>query len=45
MQWILVREVLFTKDVEILTAKIDYLCLLMFGVVVITVLPSFKIQN
>lgn len=37
------RGVLFTKDVEILTAKIAYLYLLMFGVVVITVLPPSKL--
>lgn len=43
MHWILVRAVLFTKDVEILTAKIAYLCLLMFDVVVITVLPPSKL--
>lgn len=37
------RGVLFTKDVEILAAKIAYLCLLVFGVVVITALPSSKL--
>lgn len=45
MHCILVRGVLFTKDVEILTAKIAYICLLVFGVVVITVLPLLNYNN
>lgn len=45
MHWILVRGVLFTKDCEILAAKIAYLFLLMFGVVVTTVLPSSKLYS
>lgn len=37
------RGVLVRKDVEFPTAKIAYLCLLMFNVVVIAVLPSSRL--